>query len=191
VARYISTATAIADRLQLKGRVEFLHQDIHGWVPPERYDVVLSHEALEHIRDPQSFLRILKRFVQPRGMVVLAFGPLFHSPVGDHMDGFFRIPIPWRGALFSEQAILRLRRKQFRPTDKADAYHEIVGGLNLLRYSEFLRYTADAGWQIEFLEVNPQLRRIPPLYRLSNGLCRVPGIRDYVAASVYTILRTA
>src|SRR5438132_9707045 len=47
VARFISTATANMDRLQLKGRVEFLHQDIHNWSPPDRYDVVFSHEALE------------------------------------------------------------------------------------------------------------------------------------------------
>ncbi len=189
VARRISAATANMDRLQLKGRVEFLHQDIHNWSPPDRYDVVLSHEALEHIRDPKSFLQLLKRFVRPHGIVVLAFGPLFHSPSGDHMYGFFRIPIPWRGALFSEKAILRLRREQFRPTDEASVYQEIIGGLNLLRYSEFLRYTADAGWRVDFLDVNPQLRRIPPLYWLSNTLCRVPGIQDYFASSVYVILR--
>ncbi len=154
VARCISAATANLDRLQLKGRVEFLHQDIHNWSPSDRYDVVLSHEALEHIRDPKSFLQLLKRFVRPHGIVVLA-----------------------------------LRREQFRPTDEASTYQEIIGGLNLLRYSEFLRYTADAGWKVDFLEVNPQLRRIPPLYWLSNALCRVPGIQDYFASSVYVTLR--
>ncbi|HEV2201989.1 MAG TPA: class I SAM-dependent methyltransferase [Bryobacteraceae bacterium] len=189
VPRYISAATANADRLQLTDRVQFLHQDIHHWAPSERYDVVLSHEALEHIRDPQAFLRVLKRFVRPHGIAVLAFGPLFHSPVGDHMDGFFRMPIPWRGALFSEKAILRLRAEKFRPTEGSSSYHEIVGGLNLLRYSEFLRYTAAAGWQVDFLDVNPQLRKIPPLYWLSSALCRLPGIQNYFAGSVYTILR--
>jgi 2-polyprenyl-3-methyl-5-hydroxy-6-metoxy-1,4-benzoquinol methylase len=191
VSRCISTANANTARLQLQGQVEFLHRDIHHWSPTDRYDVVLSHEALEHIREPEAFLQHLKRFVRPNGIAVLAFGPLFHSPVGDHMDGFFRVPIPWRGALFSEKAILRLRRKQFRPTDKSSVYQEITGGLNLLRYSEFLRYTADAGWKIDFLEINPQLRRISPLYWLSNALCRIPVIQDYFASSIYTILRRA
>ena len=189
VPRYISAANANADRLQLRHRVEFLQRDVHDWAPPERYDVVLSHEALEHIRDPESFLRLLKRFVRPGGVAALAFGPLFHSPLGDHMDGFFRVSIPWRGALFSEKAILRLRAEKFRPTEGSSSYPEIVGGLNLLRYSEFLRYAAEAGWKIAFLEVNPQLRKIPPLYWLSNMLCRVPGIQNYFAGSIYAILR--
>jgi hypothetical protein len=70
-------------------------------------------------------------------------------------------------------------------------YQEITGGLNLLRYSEFLRDTAAAGWKIDFLEINPQLRKIPPLYWLSNALCRIPVIQDYFASSIYTILRRA
>lgn len=191
VPRCISAALANMEQLQLQDRLEFICKDIHRWTPQQRFDVVLSHEALEHVQDPESFLRALKKFVKPQGIVVLAFGYLFHSPVGDHMEAFFRVPIPWRGALFSEKAILRLRRKQFRPTDQAASYQEISGGLNLLRYSEFLRYTADAGWKFDFLTVNPQLKRFPPLYWLSNVLLRSPWLRDYFACSVYAILRQA
>ena len=189
VPRYISMARANADRLLMNGGVDFQQADIHHWSPAERYDVVLSHEALEHIHDPRSFFHALRRFVRPKGVVILAFGPLFHSPVGDHQDGYFRIPVPWRGALFSEKAILRLRRQQFRPTEGAKTFGEITGGLNLLRYSEFLKYTREAGWNIEFLEVNPQLRRIPPLFWMSSALSRTPGVQDYVASSVYAVLR--
>jgi hypothetical protein len=42
------------------------------------------------------------------------------------MDSFFRIAIPWRGALFSEEAILRLRRERFRPTERAMTYQAIT-----------------------------------------------------------------
>ncbi len=189
VPRYISMARANAERLKLSDRVHFHLADIHHWQPAERYDVVLSHEALEHIREPRSFLHALKRFLRPGGIAVLAFGPLFHSPAGDHQDGYFRIPIPWRGVLFSEKAILRLRQKQFRPTEKAATYCEITGGLNLLRYSEFLAYTKEAGWKIDFLEINPQLRRLSPAHSLSNLLCRTPVLQDYFASSIYVILR--
>src|SRR5262249_52972733 len=96
---------------------------------------------------------------------------------------------PWRGVLFSEQAILRLRREQYRPTDRETSYQNISGGLNLLRYSEFLQYVTDTGWEFEFLSVNPQLRTFPILHRLSNALVRVPRVQNYFAASVYTILR--
>ncbi len=63
------------------------------------------------------------------------------------------------------------------------------GGLNQMRWSEYLEFIRRAGLRVEFLAVNPQLRRLPPLYALSGVLRRIPGIRDYIVSSVYTILR--
>jgi len=189
VPRYIAAANANKKFLGMGDDVEFLCRDINDWEPTTRYDVVLSHEALEHIHEPHVFLRRLRQLVAPGGIAVLAFGPLFYSPFGDHMNYFFKIPIPWKGAIFSEAAILRLRREFYRPTDRANAYGDITGGLNLMRYSEFLRYAKAEGWEFEFQDVNPQLRRIPPLYWLSNILTRTPWVRDYFAASVYATLR--
>ncbi len=105
------------------------------------------------------------------------------------MQRFFRIPIPWRGVLFSEQAILRLRRERFRPTDKATRYQDITGGLNLMRYSEFLKTATYLGWTFEFLDVNPQLKKLKPIYSLSSVLTSIPHVQDYVAGSVYAVLR--
>jgi len=187
--RSIVTAVANSKRLQLDTRVEFLCANIHEWEPPNPFDVVLSHEALEHILEPEKFLSRVRRLVKPTGIVILAFGPLFRCPFGDHMDGFFRVPIPWRGVLFSEQAILRLRRERFRPTDRATKYQEITGSLNLMRYSEFLKSASDLGWVFEFLDVNPQLKKLKPVYSLSSALTRVPHVQDYVAGSVYAVLR--
>src|SRR5262245_6390463 len=127
--RSIVTAVANSKRLQLDTRVEFICADIHSWAPPNQFDVVLSHEALEHILEPEKFLGRLRTLIKPTGIVVLAFGPLFRCPFGDHMQMFFRVPVPWRGVLFSEQAILRLRRERFRPTDKATRYQDITGSL--------------------------------------------------------------
>ncbi|HLI86684.1 MAG TPA: class I SAM-dependent methyltransferase [Bryobacteraceae bacterium] len=189
VPRGIAVARANAERLGLADRVDFVVNDIHDWEPEDAYDVVLSHEALEHISDPRAFLARLRRFTRPDGIAVLAFGPLFHSPVGDHMWGFFRVNIPWRGVMFSEQALLRLRRERFRPTDGAKRYGEVVGGLNLMRYSEFLKYTHEAGWKFDFLDLNPQLKSIPPAYWLSRTLCAIAGVRDYFATAVYAVLR--
>lgn len=189
VARHITAASVNREQLGLRDRVDFVCRDIHHWTPPRRYDVVLSHEALEHIREPRAFIERLGALVADDGIAVLAFGPLFQSPFGDHMDGFFKFPIPWRGVLFSEQAILRLRRLQYRPSDDAARYPEIVGGLNLLRYSDFLRDVAAAGWKFDYLAVNPQLRRIRPAQWISNALVRTPVLRDYFASSIYCILR--
>ena len=58
-----------------------------------------------------------------------------------------------------------------------------------MKFSEFLRYVEEMGWKKERLIVNPQLKRWPALWRLSNLLLRVPVLRDYLAASVYAIYR--
>jgi SAM-dependent methyltransferase len=187
--RNIIVATRNAERLGVSRATAFVAEDVHVWRAPRRFDVIMSHEALEHIRDPRGFLARIRQLVSPGGIAALAFGPLFHSALGDHMDGFFRVPVPWRGVLFSEQAILRLRRERYRPTDRAERYADITGGLNLMRYTEFIRFVAETGWAFQFLSVNPQLRRVPLLQRLSNAMVRMPVVRDYVASSVYAVLR--
>ena len=189
LARNIEHATALAWKLGLPGAVKFICANLHSWDPPRRYDVLLSFDAMEHIAEPKAFLERMKAFVAPHGIAVLAFGPLFHSPFGDHMWGFFRVQIPWRGLLFPEQAMLRARREFFRPTDPATRYGEIAGGLNLMRYSEFLRMVEETGWEFEWLAVNTFLERFPLLQRLSDALMRLPLAQDYFPHNVYCILR--
>ena len=124
----------------------------------------------------------------PGGVIIMAFGPLFHSPFGDHLNRFFRFRIPWMAVLFSEDALMRLRREFWRPVaDEAESFEDTREGLNKMKFSEFLRYVEEMGWKKERLIVNPQLKRWPALWRLSNLLLRVPVLRDYLAASVYAI----
>ncbi len=189
--RNIETAQAHARRIGIGPGVQFICRDLRAWVPEEKYDVLLSFDALEHIEDPGVFLRKMRGFIAPAGRAVLAFGPLFHSPYGDHMWDFFRLQIPWRGVLFSEEAVLRVRRECFRPTDPAGRYREVAGGLNLMRYSEFLRHVCDSGWEFDYLGVNTFLKRLPPLRFISDTIMRLPGVRDYFVHNVYAVLRRA
>jgi len=189
VPRNIAEATSLASRLGVGDGVHFIVADINDWAPLEKYDVLLSFDAFEHIENPRHFLAKMADLIAPGGVAVLGFGPLFHSPFGDHMSAFFRIRIPWRGVLFSEKAMLRVRREFFRPTETAECYQDIVGGLNLMRYSEFLEYVRDTGWDFNYLRPNPRLKSVPVVRHLSAALASVPVIRDYFVFSVYAILR--
>jgi SAM-dependent methyltransferase len=189
VPRNIAACESHARQIGADSAVRFICADMNNWAPLEKYDVLLSFEAFEHIDNPKGFLRKMADFMAPDGVAILGFGPLFHSPVGDHMSSFFRIQIPWRGVLFSEKAVLRVRRECFRPTDAAERYKDIVGGLNLMRYSEFLTYVRETGWHFTHLALNPPLKRLPPLHHISSVLTRIPVIRDYCVFSVYAILR--
>jgi SAM-dependent methyltransferase len=190
IERNILRARANLQRIGIDN-VRFDVADVHKWTVPHRFDVVMSHEALEHIHDPREFLYSLSDIVTDGGLAILAFGPLFHSPVGDHMDGFFRCPIPWRGVLFSEKAILRLRTERFRPDDNVDRFEKIDIGLNKMRFSEFVSYVRETRWALELLQINPQLRKIKLAHLCSEALVRIPLVQDYFATSVYAILRKA
>jgi SAM-dependent methyltransferase len=170
--------------------VEFVCADLHDWRPAQPFDVVISFDALEHIDRPKEFLATMSRFLAPGGIAAISFGPLFHSPFGDHMYEFFKLQIPWRGALFSEQAMLRLRKEFYRPTDPATAYREIAGGLNLMRYSEFLRFARETGWRFQYLRTNTFLKS-GPLRKLSERVCKTPVLQDYFVHNVYAVMQRA
>jgi SAM-dependent methyltransferase len=186
--RSIETARAHAARMGA-GNAKFVCADLHSWQPPEKYDVLLSFDAFEHIDEPRVFLRKMKQLVAPGGVAVVCFGPLFHSPFGDHMWGFFRLQLPWRGVLFSEDAMLRVRRECFRPTDPALRLNEIAGGLNRMRYSEFIGHVRATGWEFDYLAINTFLPEGSVSRRVSDLLGRVPLLRDFVPHNVYAVLR--
>jgi SAM-dependent methyltransferase len=185
--RNVEAARATTARMNGQYRPNFICADINKWQSDRKYDVVISHEALEHINDPDKFIKSLAHLLQPDGVAFLAFGPLFHSPVGDHLDEFFRIALPWRGVLFSEAALLKLREELFRPGDPVERFQDVLTGLNLMRFSEFLRYVDDADFDLRFMNVNPQLKSLPPAHWVSQILIRSP-LRDYFAISVYAML---
>ena len=190
---YIEIAKRCARERQLQDKVTFECMNVHDLPNEKEYDIVLSHEMLEHVERPGDCLRRMDGVLKSRtgeGRIILAFGPLFHSPLGGHLNRFFRFRIPWIGVLFSEDALMRLRREFWRPvTDEAESFEDVREGLNKMKFSEFLRYVEEIGWITERLIVNPQLKRWPALWRLSNLLLRVPLLRDYVAVSVYAIYR--
>ena len=187
--RAIERARAFARELAAGDKVAFVCQDLHAWVPERKFDVLLSFDAFEHIQDPRAMLVKMRALAAPGAIAAISFGPLFHSPFGDHMWDFFRVQIPWRGVLFNEQAVLRLRREFFRPTDPATRYDDIAGGLNRMRYSEFLRYVRETGWELRSLSANAFLPKGSLARRVSDAVAAAPLVRDYAVHCVYATLR--
>lgn len=185
--RFIRMAEANAAASTVADRVNFVCADLHAWRPPHLFDVVTSFDALEHIGDPGRFLARMGDFLAPGGAAVLSFGPLFHSPFGDHMGEFFRFPFPWRGALFSRRALLRVRREMYRPTDDVQRLQDIAGGLNLMRYSQFLRLARETGWRFRFLQTNAFLGT-GIAGRTSNAIARMPVVGDLTVHNVYAVM---
>jgi SAM-dependent methyltransferase len=188
--RFVEAARRQARAAGLEDAVRFHCADLHSWAPQDPFDVVFSFDALEHIDNPGAFLRRMADFVAPGGVAAVCFGPMFHSPFGDHMGEFFRLQVPWRGILFSERAVMRVRREFYRPTDPAQRYREVAGGLNLMRYSDFLAHARETGWQFRYLRTNAFLRN-RALRRVSGTICNLPRVRDYFVHNVYAVMERA
>ena len=166
----------------------FLNQNISSYDCRDRFDVLISTEALEHIDDPGSFINRASDLINDDGSIILIFGDLFHSPFGDHCNGFMKLPIPWKGVIFNEKAILQLREECFRPSDPVQKFQDIEGGLNKMRYSDFLDYVDASELTFKQLEINPNLKRYSLIYYLFNIFLKIPIIRDYFVMSVYAEL---
>ncbi len=176
----------------IRDKIEFIQADFLSWQSPRQFDIIISRAAFEHIDQAEETLQKIYALLKPGGCFATVFGPMFHSPFGDHMWGFFRRQIPYRGVLFNEQAILRLRREFFRPDEHATRYQEIKGGLNCLRFSEFARFARNTGGQIEMLQLNvkPQRRKfLRALWYPFSFLQKAGYLADYFAMAPLLLLR--
>ncbi|MCD8177199.1 MAG: class I SAM-dependent methyltransferase [Tannerellaceae bacterium] len=50
-----------------------------------RFDIVMVHDVIEHISDKKGFLNHIRRFLEPAGLLYIAF-PAWHMPFGGHQQ---------------------------------------------------------------------------------------------------------
>lgn len=197
----INYAKKCIEAMSLSDRVGFELVDFLDWETDEKFDVIVSHETLEHVHSPHEFLRKARTLLKRQGVrrgegggggrLILEFGPLWTGPGdGVHMQECLRFQVPWMAVLFSEQALMRIKNEFSRPREGIASFAEIPNGqsLNKMKYSEFLRYIHELDYGIERLVLNPQFKRWLPLRLASNALVRIPWIRDYCVTTVCAIL---
>lgn len=87
-------------------RVDFLVADA-AHLPFKRnsFDIVMSNDTLEHVKDCSGTVFEMERVVNLGGHICINFGPLWRSPFGSHMEwGEFFSP-PWVHLIFPEESI--------------------------------------------------------------------------------------
>jgi SAM-dependent methyltransferase len=63
---------AVEEAAKRYGHVQFREVDLGRWDPPrERFDVVVSHEVIEHLEDPQRHLRTAHQLLSDGGYLIL------------------------------------------------------------------------------------------------------------------------
>jgi SAM-dependent methyltransferase len=78
-------------------------------LPAAEYDIVISEDAFEHIIDVDEVLTHIAERLRPGGRAYIAFGPLYHSPYGDH--GWIQKALsygwlPWSHIILPERTTL-------------------------------------------------------------------------------------
>jgi ubiquinone/menaquinone biosynthesis C-methylase UbiE len=190
----VMVAESVAAREGI-ANAKFIASDFHKWQTDEKFDYVLTNEALDHIPDVGPTMKKMASLLKDDGRIINFAAGFWKAPVGaDHCDDFMRLHLPWTQLIFSDQARLNVRREKFRPSDPATSWGEIRGGLSMYTYSGYKKAIRDAGLKIVAWDVNYQLKYIKRgwLYRpFSAVLTRIPGIREYFTFSVMSVLEKA
>jgi ubiquinone/menaquinone biosynthesis C-methylase UbiE len=174
---------------------KFIASDVHKWQTDEKFDYVLTYEALDHIPDVGPTMKKMASLLKDDGRIINFAAGFWKAPIGaDHCDDFMRFHVPWTQFVFSDQARLTVRREKFRPSDPAKSWPDIRGGLSMYTYSEYKEAIRDAGLKIVAWDINYQFKYIKRgwLYRpISDILTRIPLIREYFTLSVMSVLEKA
>jgi SAM-dependent methyltransferase len=136
------------------GSVQFLEDDITASaLPPGTYDVMVSFEVLEHVRDLSSAFRAMHRLLKPGGIAYHDYNPFF-SNIGGHSLG--TLDFPWGHARLDRADFERYLR-DLRPNEADQALRFYDESLNRMTLAGLQAAIEDAG--LEAVAVLPWLDR--------------------------------
>lgn len=193
IGYHVDSATARRDSEypQLAGVVEFRHGPIED-LPDGGFDVIISESAFEHIMNVDVVLEQMRSKLRPAGKVYIAFGPLYHSPYGDH--GWLRAALPfsehlswpWGHLLVPERILFeRLHRLKGLPLYR-QTHDWAYMDLNKLTIHDYERLFAQSGLEIRHFETNVAYSRLGKTVRLVSRVA--PFLRKYLTFNLCAVL---
>ena len=165
--------------------------------PDASFDVVLSHDVLEHVQDPRISLGEIRRVLRPGGLSVNVF-PVYLGAFSHHLDYVVRVPgLHW---VFSPRTLVRAvnyvlaRNPQFgialqpEPGQSFDGSREVLPTLNGLSGEHF--ETIFDGFETLSLQRHVMSRFGLGRIMATIAHSRLPvQLRDAVTSSVSCMLR--
>jgi SAM-dependent methyltransferase len=190
---HVETATSRRDTdfPQLAGTLEFRHCRIED-LPDGGFDAIVSENAFEHIMNPDVVLEQIRRKLNVGGRAYIGFGPLYHSPYGDH--GWLRAALPlserfswpWGHLLVPERILFqRLHRLKGLPLYR-QTHDWAYMDLNKLTIHDYERLFAQSGLEIRYFDTNVAYSRLGKTVRFASRLA--PFLRKYLTFNVCVIL---
>lgn len=148
----------------------------------DKFDVVVSKDAFEHIDNLPEVMRQIAAILNKDGVLLTGFGPLYFSPFGDHgryLNHKTR-KVPWL-PLIPEFMLFRLV-SGFHTSPIRSAGQL---GLNKLKPKDFREIIYDQGWNIKELNYNRGERAGMKLMR---WLRMIPMLESLFTVNIYAHL---
>lgn len=158
--------------------IEFRCVDLSD-LPENDFDIIVSKDTFEHIIGLDICIDSLAQRLRPGGRLYAGFGPLYHSPFGDHRRT--RAGFPWGHVIIPEPILLWRLRKRGRM--HVDQVYDL--GLNKLSVWDYRLLSKQSGLRVVRFQVNVSHNPISKVFKL---LSYVPGIGKYFAHNLYCIL---
>lgn len=178
-------------------KVKLLCQNIYEVTTAEigTFDVIMLRDVIEHIPDQAKFMRHLKTFLKPKGVVFFGFPP-WSMPFGGHQQickGKLSSKLPYYHLL--PKGLYRSMLKLFG--EKNDTIEELLDikatGISINRFHKIVQQN---GFRIDkrtFYLINPNYNTkfgLKP--REQFGLIRaIPVVRDFLTTCYYCIISDA
>jgi SAM-dependent methyltransferase len=160
-----------------------------GSFAPEKFDVIVSENALEHVVNVPELLADIRHHLNPGGQVYLGFGPLYDAPEGDH--GWLRAVLPgrrffwwpWGHLLFERYALRKLGSLYGHSITLTENWPFLY--LNRHTVEEFECMIRSCGLRITYLRRN-YVKSLQG--RLFAATGRLPCLARYFTLNLFVIL---
>jgi len=168
---------------ELQDRIEFRQIASSQELGVEKFDLIISKNTFEHVRDPAEYVAGMVGHLADDGEIVIGFGPPWKAPHGGHITYMTRLP--WAHLIFPEDVILR-ERKRYLPDEDPARFEDVSGGLNKMTLARFGEVMAASGLHPRYFTVNCHDH---PVVKVVDAARRIPGLEEYFTLSVHSIWR--
>ncbi len=186
----IESARELFARKGLRG--EFICTDFFDYDTDERFDLVILHDALEHISDKEHLMLKIKSLLTQTGVVYLGF-PAWQMPFGGHQQmacSRLLAHLPYTHLL--PRPLFRALFRLFGEEESAVQYYFGLRetGISIERFEKLVSRT---GYKIRhrqlwFINPNYQVKFGLKPRKLSPVVARIPYLRDFVTTTCYYLL---
>lgn len=156
---------------ETQGRIRYEACELRD-VADDDFDIVISEDAFEHIENVGEVLLQIRDRLKVDGKAYIGFGPLYHSPFGDH--GWMRAVLPFRKYFPWPWGHLYLRNFAFKKLSEQhgvevkDTFTWPYLVLNEKTVDEYLALFEKSGLQIASIEFNPAKSLVGKLFKLAG-----------------------